>query len=340
MSDWKVNLKFDLITPLLESKNPYIISFTKHDLLENTELPINSLWELSEVKKILSKQQRDGSWKYNNKAKRTMSGTKYNLLETWRQLRYLVDQYGMTKEQKRVDLAAKFIFLHQTEEGDIRGILANQYAPYYTGAIISTLIKAGYINDQRIEKSIQWLIEMRQNDGGWVIGSPGIIGISNLTTKELNNLVSNFQCETARAFDKNKPFSAAGTGMVIRAFAYHPVYQKSEYAITAAKLLKSKLFKKDNWSSYQHEDNWVRFQFPFWWNNLVSALDALSFIIPNKNDPEIQNALIWLLENQQNDGLWKISYSKIHKNSTSKKSKDLRLWISLAIGRILKRYYN
>jgi hypothetical protein len=31
-------------------------------------------------------------------------------------------------------------------------MLANQYAPYYTGALMSLLIKAGYIDDPRIDR--------------------------------------------------------------------------------------------------------------------------------------------------------------------------------------------
>ena len=46
-------------------------------------------------------------------------------------------------------------------------MLANQYACYYTGAILSLLVKAGYEDDPRIEKGFQWLLSMRQKDMGW-----------------------------------------------------------------------------------------------------------------------------------------------------------------------------
>ena len=142
-----------------------------------------------------------------------------------------------------------------------------------------------------------------------------------------------------REFDWSKPFSAAGTGMVLRAFAVHPKYRKSPEALKAAILLKSKFFKEDNWSWYQHPDNWLRFQFPFWWTNIVSALDTVSLIGIRKDDLEVKLALEWLVDNQQKDGLWKVSYSRIHKTSNNSKSHELRLWISLSICRILKRYY-
>jgi hypothetical protein len=37
--------------------------------------------------------------------------------------------------------AAEYIFSNQMYEGDIRGILGNQYMPYYHGAILELLIK-------------------------------------------------------------------------------------------------------------------------------------------------------------------------------------------------------
>jgi hypothetical protein len=245
----------------------------------------------------------------------------------------------MDRRHPAIENACEFVFSCQTDEGDIRGMLANQYAPYYTGAIMALLIKAGYGDDPRIEEGFQWLLRMRQDDGGWVIGSPGMVGLPRLSVKEINDLTSGVDRETMTAFDRSKPFSAAGTGMVLRAFAAHPAYRKSEPALTAARLLKSKFFRKDNWSSYGHPDNWVRFQYPFWWTNLVSALDSISLIGLPVEDDDIRNALGWLAEHQRPDGLWETSYSAIHKNRDNRRSGDTRLWVTLAICRIVKRFY-
>ena len=228
------------------------------------------------------------------------------------------------------------MFSCQTEEGDIRGFIGNQYAPYYTGIVTALLIQAGYADDQRIDKAIRWLIEMRQNDGGWVIGSPGLAG---MTWSDVIKLTSDKNAGTIKAFDKTQPFSHAGTGMVIRAFAAHRQYRKSPEALKAAQLLKSHFFKEDNYNSYKAADHWVRLEFPFWWNNLPAAMDSLSLIGIPPADKDIKNALDWFKTNQQESGLWKISYSKIHKEPENKNSEEERLWISLAICRIFRRYY-
>lgn len=337
MRYWQSKLKYNPIKPLLESDDDSIIYFTKRDLLEDNIKPIECLWALPEVQKILKKQLPDGSWKPKGQ-KNENSEVKYPLIETWRQSRVLIQQYEMNKKHPAIEKASEYLFSFQTGEGDIRGILANQYAPYYTGAIIYLLIKAGYENDPRIEKGLNWLLKMRQNGGGWVIGSPGMVGI-NLSRDEINDLTSNINRKTLKAFDKSKPFSAAGTGMVLRAFAVHPFYKNSEYALTSSNLLKSKFFKKDNWNSYKHPDNWIRFQFPFWWNNIISALDSISLMELSKDDPDIKNALKWLINHQENDGLWKVSYSKIHKSPDKNKTFKTRLWLTLTVCRIFKRFY-
>ncbi|OPY27890.1 MAG: Prenyltransferase and squalene oxidase repeat protein [Methanocella sp. PtaU1.Bin125] len=338
MADWRSRLRYDPVKPLLEADNGAIACFTCRDLLDEEVPPAGFVWGLPEVRKILRRQQPDGSWKPASGKQEKCPGVKYPLIETYRHLRHLVDQYEIDRRHPAIAKAAEYVFSCQTDEGDIRGILAGQYAPYYTGALMSLLIKAGYADDPRIEKGFRWLLDMRQDDGGWVIGSPGMIGLADRSVKNVNDLTSNAARETARAFDRSRPFSAAGTGMVLRAFAAHPRWRASAEARAAAGLLKSKFLREDNWSSYRHPDNWVRFQYPFWWTNLVSALDTLSLIGVPIDDPDISRALRWLAEHQRPDGLWETSYSAIHKNSENRQSQEMRLWITLAICRIFKRY--
>ncbi len=332
---WLKELIFDPIEPLTESSNEAIMYFTQRDLLENEPASIETIWSLPEALKIAKKQQPDGSWAPAKK--HATSSEKYALTETWRQIRFLIDQYEMNKNHPAVQKACEYIFSCQSEEGDIRGILANQYAPYYTGAILYLLIKAGYADDPRVMKGIQWLLKMRQEDGGWVIGSPGMI---RRTWKEIMELTSTWNATPEKDFDWSKPFSAAGTGMAIRALAVHPMYRKSPEAKQAAVLLKSKFLKKDNWSWYEHPDNWIRFQFPYWWNHLISALDAVSLIGFTKDDEDIKCATKWLISHQEKSGLWKVSYSTIHKSAESDRTKDMELWITLSICRIFKRLFD
>jgi len=181
MTDWLSKFKYNPIKPLLESEDEAVIYFTERDLLEKKVDAIDYIWNLKDAQNILKKQQPDGSWK----PKKKDSGVKYSLIETWRHFRHLIQQYEMNNNHPAIRKASEYLFSCQTEEGDIRGILANQYAPYYTGAIMYLLIKAGYENDSRIEKGFKWLLSMRQDDGGWVIGSPSMIGVNFQEMKQM-----------------------------------------------------------------------------------------------------------------------------------------------------------
>jgi hypothetical protein len=203
--------------------------------------------------------------------------------------------------------------------------------------VAALLIQAGYTDDSRIEKALQWLLSMRQNDGGWVIGSPGM---QDLSWGEVTKLAADKEAEPIKNFDKAQPFSHSGTGMVIRAFAAHPQYRKPPEILKAAELLKSHFFKEDNYSSYKHPDNWVRFEYPFWWNNLIAALDSVSLVGIPPADKDIKKALEWFIANQEESGLWKISYSKIHKAPPNNKTDEETLWISLAVCRVFQRYFS
>lgn len=333
---WAKKLRYDPIDPLLRSDSAAISYFVKRDLLSEDVPPIEYIWELEEPKRILRKQKAQGYWKSHSQNREKAPAMNYDLYETFRQFSKLVDMYEFNVRNESAQKAAEYILSRQTEEGDIRGIIGNQYAPYYTGLIMSLLIKAGYEKDKRIRKGFEWLLSVRQNDGGWVIGSPG--GFGQYSEEEYRKLTTH-DVETKRDFDKTRPFTHSGTGMVIRAFAVHPKFRESKEAKTAAMLLKSQFFKRDNSSSYRAADHWVNFKYPFFWTDLISALDSISLIGIPKEDSDVQTALTWLMNNQQESGLWKRTYSRIHKTAMNRVTYEAQLWINLAICRILNRYY-
>ena len=338
MHKWREWLRHDPVPRMLASDEAAITYFTRRDLLEEEVEPIGCIWRLPEVRRILKGQQPDGSWRSRNRNRERYPDVNYDLIETWRQTRHLIEQYELDMTHPCIEGAAEFIFSCQTEDGDIRGMLANQYAMYYTGAIMSLLIKAGYGEDPRIERGFQWLFSMRQDDRGWV-ATPGIT--SDGSWEEQCDISSHYH-ETIKELDRTVPSSHNATGMVIRAFAAHRKYRGSDAALSAAELLKSRLFRQepDPHTSYKHADNWLRFQYPFWWNNLVAALDSISLIGLPGDDPDIRGALDWFRTHQEEDGLWRTSYSGIHRSPPdNNRTAGLRLWISLAICRVLKRFY-
>jgi hypothetical protein len=327
MENWRRQLRFDPIPRLLSSGDEALLYFVRRDLLGEEVSAICHLWRIPKAQKMLKKQQPDGSWIFPGKKKH--KDINYSLIETWKQFRFLVEQYGFNREDPCARRAVEFLFSCQTADGDFRGFLANQYATYYTGAIMALIIKAGYEDDPRIEKGFEWLLSMRQDDMGWSIPI-----ITHKFNRETMYRLTSQYAEPIEA-DRSKPFSHNWTGMVLRAFAAHSNYRQSEAAKTAAKLLKSRFFQPDCYTSYQAAGYWVRFQYPFWWNNLVSALHAITLIDPTI-DEQMEKALNWIIDHQEQDGLWKATYVN-GKESNNSKTTETRQWVSLAICRVLKR---
>lgn len=131
--DW---LPIDPRQTLLDVDDEALSYFVRRDLIGGQVPPVETLWELPKPVRLVRQQQSDGSWKYPSKSIDPDTGQNYLLLETYRNLRVLVETCGFTRQHPALQRAVGYVFSCQTEEGDIRGILGNQYMPYYHGAIL------------------------------------------------------------------------------------------------------------------------------------------------------------------------------------------------------------
>lgn len=151
----------EAIKTLLDTGNDALILFTRRNLL-GEKVDIEELWTLPRVKKLLENKQSDGSWTYPNKKATLRSPTNYNQYQTYKTMAELVEFYGLNKRHYAIRKAADYLFSFQTKEGEFRCIYGNQYSPNYSASITEFLIKAGYA-DTKIEKSLDWLLKMRQD---------------------------------------------------------------------------------------------------------------------------------------------------------------------------------
>jgi hypothetical protein len=320
MALWQDQFKYDPIKPLLTSDKEAIIYFTNRDLLNKQVESVGKLWDLKIPSQILRKQQSDGSWKYPGKNKPWHS-TDYDQLETYRQLGFLVKMFGLNKSHLAIQKTAEYLFSKQSIEGDFRGIYAKQYSPNYAAAIAELLILAGYENDERIEKVFDWLLSIRQVDGGWALPFR-TMG---------HNLEVILTSDTIKP-DHSKPFSHLITGIVLRAFAAHPNYVNSNEAKIAGELLATRFYKKDVYADLNKATAWETFSYPFWNTDLISSLDILTRLGFSKDNRAIKEAIDWLLARQAPDGLF-----TLHKNHD--RYHDQSLWLDLAICRSVKKLY-
>jgi hypothetical protein len=269
-------LRRDPLPALLASDDAALVSLVRRDLLGETTALMN-LSELAAARRVVSRQQPDGRWIYPGGKPQVRSRAGYDQLETYRQLAVLVAKYGMDKRHPAVARAAAFLSSFQTDEGDYRGIYGRQYTPNYSAAITELLLKAGYEGSEQVESTMRWLFGMRQDDGGWAIPT---------RTLGLSLQVMLAADETFRP-DPGRPSSHLITGIVLRALASHSRHRHSEEARAAADLLKSRFFRPDTYPDHAAPSYWLVFSYPFWWTDLLSALDSLARIGLPADDPDI-----------------------------------------------------
>jgi len=321
MEEWKTQLTRDPLPPLLSSGNPAIVYFARRDLLGEKPGPVKSLWSLPAAQSLLKKQRPDGSWKYPGRA--ACDGQDYDQLETLRSLGILVENFGLDRRQPAISKAVDLLFSRQTEEGDFRGIYGRQYTPNYTGAILELVVKSGYSNDRRVDLAFRWLLSIRQDGGGWAI--PCLTTGDGLNRRTMKG-------PPIRP-DRTRPFSHLATGMVLRAFAAHPEYNEAEEASRAGSLLASRLFKRDARYIGRHTpEYWTKFSYPFWFTDLLSALDSLSKMGFGPEDPACAAGLEWFRREQGPDWSWKLRLLRTGGG-------DADRWVALAICRVFKRFY-
>jgi hypothetical protein len=113
-----------------------------------------------------------------------------------------------------------------------------------------------------------------------------------------------------------------------------PNIRKTKEAKIAGELLKSRFFQPDRYLDRKDAGFWIKFTFPFWFTDLLSALNSLFSLGFTRDDLQIEKALNWFNDRQQKEnGLWRLTLSK------GKSIEGLPLWITLAVCRVLKRYY-
>ena len=318
---WIRRLRFDPLPELLTSPNPCLAYAVRRDLLEEDPGPARELWALPEVERILRRQLPDGSWPYpGGGVPRYRDFEDYAQIETYRMLGILVEKFAATRRLAGLGRAAEFMFTRQNAAGDFRGIYGRQYTPNYTAGILELLVKAGYGRDPRVGRAFAWLLRIRQDDGGWAIPMLTRRGRWDQPSLSL----------PALAPDRARPSSHMVTGVVLRAFAAHPRFRRSSAARRAAGLLANRLFARDAYPGRDAPSFWTGFNFPFWFTDLLSALDSLTQVRADLGHPKIAEAYAWFTRQQAADGTWRL-------HALRGSDPDTALWISLAICRVFRR---
>ncbi len=315
--DW---LAHDPVPWLLSANDTAVTTLVRRDLL-GEKVDVRGLRDLPEPRRLLNRQQENGSWRYPNQKPPPQN---YDLYQTFVTLGELVYKYGFDRRHPAFQRAADYVFSTQTICGDFRGIYGNQPAHTYTSALMEVLIDAGFVNDEPIARAFEWLLATRQNDGGWAI--PTRTRDLKLV-KDWNIIAAGPEIEA----DRTKPFSHLVTGMVLRAFVAHPRYRGRPEGLHAAELLKSRFFKADKYADRGTPAYWTKFTYPFQFTNLLTSLDSLGRLGFSHDDPVVSRAVNWFRSQQRTDG------SFVFRMCRGIGDKRLPLWLGLALCRALIR---
>jgi prenyltransferase beta subunit len=312
---------------LLEEENPSVRYFTLLKLLKKSKNDKDvieakkDIMKIGIVPKLLSKQNEAGYWGdpqkfYIDKYR----GTVWQLM--------ILAEMAADGENKQIKKACEFILengqnfesygfsSHKTDDA-----IPSDAIPCLTGNMLWSLIKLGFLDDERVKKGIEWICKYQRSDDG----------ISDIPKdwpyKKHENCWGKHSChmgvvkslKALAAIPKEKRNSAVE----------EKIETLSEY------LLKHHIYKKSHDLSKVSRKRWLKLGFPLMYqSDILEILEILTEL--GYTDARLDEA-IKILENKKNsDNKWKLENSfngRMIKN-IEKKNENSK-WITLKVATIL-----
>lgn len=173
MTSWKSYLNADPTEWLLEEDNPSVRYFTLLDILENPEdspeviETRENIMKIGVVPKILAKQESEGYWGLpeNFYIRAKYKGTSWQLI--------ILAELGADGKDERIRKTCEFMLKNaQDPESGAFSYISNEEGvgdpervlPCLTANMVWSLIRFGYLDDERVQKAIEWLIKYQRFD--------------------------------------------------------------------------------------------------------------------------------------------------------------------------------
>ena len=207
-------------------------------------------------------------------------GRRHDQLETFRQLGVLVCKFGLDRHHPAVAAAAAFLSNFQTEAGDYRGIYGHQYTPNYSAAITDSSSGPDSTTPRRSRTPCDGSCacartmaagRSRPNAGAVPEGHPH--RPRDLRTRPQPPVVPPDHRDRGARIGRASPAS-----------------RRSVDTRRAADRLKSRFLRRDVYPDRAAPSNWLVLSYPFWWTDLLSALDSLAQIGFRASDPDVAPA--------------------------------------------------
>ena len=335
MNDWKSKLKADQTAWLLENDNPSVRYFALVDLLEKSKEDPEVLKAKVEimqkgvVPKILAKQKEEGYWEevekfYTAKYK----GTVWQIL--------IFAQLGADGKDSRISRACEFL-LENSQDRESNGFSvwvstkngggrSSGVIPCLTGNLVYSLIKLGYLEDERVQKAIHWITTYQRFDDGIEERPKGW------------------------PYDRfvmcwGKHSCHMGVVKTLKALAEIPIIQRNKEIKNTIEegveyLLQHHLYKKSHDLSKISKPGWLRLGFPLMYqDDILEILGILTQL--GYHDQRMQEAMDILISKQDEEGKWKLenTFNGRFQTNIEQKGKKSK-WITLNALKVLKKYYH
>ncbi len=293
--------------PILKEKGPLAVRYwIEKEFFENEDEDL--AWTLSRLPEkisILKKQSRSGYWYYPDK--RILGPHSYlkKFTDTIDTIKTLID-LGATIKDASIQSAISYLFRTQSIEGAFCPKGSPSNAPYFTGLALEILCLLGLDEKQWVQQGFKWLMNCRQNDGGWVLPS--------------------------HTTDPNSPSNHLITCTILRALAASSTWKKSKEANQVAIFMRDRMFTVDPYDKKTAKNglsHWFTLEYPLRFPNILNVLDSLSKLGFYAKSSPIINCLLWLEQMQGKDGLWL---------PTKPQNETNKYWLTLNIARIMKLF--
>ncbi|BAI62132.1 conserved hypothetical protein [Methanocella paludicola SANAE] len=296
MGDWTAALNGYPIDWLLEEDNPSVRYFTLTGLLQK---PVNdpevvsakrSLMMNGLIPSILAKQEAAGYWGMPEDfyVRSKYKGTVWTLI--------LLAHLGADGSDPRIKKACEYI-LDYSQDRESGGFSYRRFRgaayrdgllPCLTGNMAWCLIRFGYLDDPRVQRSIEWITQYQRFDDG--DGSP-----SGWPYGKHEACWGRHTCHY-------------GVVKALKALAEIPPRKRSKpvkatIEAGAEYLLKHRIYKSSHDPEKVTMPGWLKFSFPRMWS--TDALEVLGILARlGYRDERMQDAIDAVLEKQDAQGRW------------------------------------
>jgi hypothetical protein len=323
----------ETINWLLEDDNPSVKYYTLVDLLgktcddEDVMAAKEQIMKTGAIPKILSKQKLDGYWGIQDDfyVRSKYKGTVWNLI--------ILAEMGADGKESSIKKTCEFIFKKSQDptcggfsyaSTTAGGGAPGKVLPCLTGNMIWSLIRFGYLDDQRVKKGIQWITKYQRFDDGE------------------QNLPKNWPYKAHKAcFSKHS--CHMGVVKTLKALAEIPVNKRNpdvNNTINQAVeyLLIHHIYKRSHDFSKKSKPGWLRLGFPLMYQtDILEILGILTRL--GIKDERMKDAVDIVVSKQDNQGRWILenTFNGRFITNIEVKGKPSK-WITLNAIRVLKKY--